>query len=523
VRAFGRFVVAFLIAAAGGAGVAKAQSAMTAEVTYLTGSSVYVGAGTRDGLRPGTRLARVGEPDSDLVLEATETTAHRAVCKVVAGSLAGLRTGEQLSYAPALQAEPGTPGAAPADRPGAWRRSGLHGRIGLRYLATRNGLEGGPDVTQPGLDLRLDGPALYGSPWNFYADVRTRRTTTTRGSGLEDELGRSRVYRLAVGYDRPEPGWRFNLGRQFSPDLANVSVFDGVSAAYDGNRWSAGAFAGTQPDPGDYGHDSALREYGAWYGLRAQPGSVRRWSFSTGVVASYEDSEINREYLFLHARYSATRLIGFLTQEIDVNRGWKKDDGEDSISPTSTFISLRFRAADSVDLLAGYDNRRNVRLYRDHVTPLTRFDDVFRRGVWAGVQATPGNHVRLGLAARTYGGGAAGSADSITVTAALTNLTSRNAFVGFRSTRYENMTLEGWLHSLEGALDLGQRVRFIVQGGVRNDESLINPLLSDEVTWYGIDLDIDLYRRLYLTIAVERSKGDFEEVGQFYGTIAYRF
>jgi hypothetical protein len=516
-------LAAALVLAVFVAGLARGEEQTEVRVTYLAGDSVYVGAGERDGLGRGATLESVGAAGSPVVLEVSEVSARRAVCTVTEGSRNAVRVGDLYRYTTAIV--PGMAGYAEEEpeRPGPWQRSGLRGRVGVRYLATRNRGDGQAEFSEPAVDLRLDGSALYGSAFNLHADVRARRTTRTLSDGSDETDNHERVYRFAVGWDRPGTGWRFAVGRQFSPDLANVSVFDGASAAYDRERWSTGLFTGSQPDGVDYGYSSDVREHGAFFQFRHRPGAARHWALTTGVVGSYEDSEINREYLFLQGRYTAGRLMGFLTQEMDVGRGWKEDAGEDSLSATSTFVSLNYRLTDAVRVHGGYDSRRNVRLYRDRVTPVTDFDDRFRRGAWLGGTVDVGKHFRVGLDGRSNRSGPAGDADAYTLKLGAHRLTSRNGSIRVRSTDYENDRLEGRLHSLDFSIDIGARVRLFVLGGVRDEESLLNPALDDSVTWYGADLDIDLGRRLYLTLSAERSDGDFEEVDLFYTTLACRF
>jgi hypothetical protein len=356
----------------------------------------------------------------------------------------------------------------------------------------------------------------------LHADVRARRTTLS-GDGRDDTDSDNRIYRLNVGYDGPGDGWRFAVGRQVSPELANVSVYDGASFAFDRRRWSAGGFTGTQPDGSDYGYSSDVREHGAFFQFRSKPGASRRWSLGTGTVASYEDSEVNREFVFVQGRYAHERLTVFATQEIDVNRSWKEDVEDDSIDPTSTFVSLNLRATDSLRLRAGYDNRRNIRLYRDVETPETEFDDDFRRGLWAAVSRDAGRHVRLGVEARTYDGGGAGDADSWSANLSVHRLTSRNFSARIRVTTYENERLEGRLYAADASLHVSTRVDVGLSGGLRDDENLINPLFDDDVSWFGVDLDVHMGRALYLTLWLERAEGDFEEVDQAHATLAWRF
>lgn len=513
-------VLAVLLLSGWLSGGALGAEAHEVQVTYLAGDSVYVAAGELDGLDRGVTLERIEGAGDPVRLEVSEAGSHRAVCTVTEGIRETVRVGDRFRYTAVVV--PGQTSLAGETGTGPWKRSGLRGRVGVRYLGTRHH-GGGADYSEPAVDLRLDSNSLFGSGFNLHADVRARRTTRTRSDGSDDTNGDERIYRLAFGWDHPGNGWRVAVGRQFSPDLANVSVFDGASTAYDRDRWSAGLFAGTQPDGSDYGFASDVREYGGFFRVGALPGAVRHWSLSTGLVGSYEDSEINREYLFLQGRYHAGRLTGFLTQEVDINRGWRSDAGESSLSSTSTFLSLRVKVTEHFRIRGGYDSRRHVRLYRDRVTPATDFDDAFRRGAWLGGSVNIGKHVRVGLDGRANRSGSAGDSNAYTLKLGARRLFARNGAVRLRSTRYENDRLEGWLHTVDLSIDVVSRLRVAVIGGVREDDSLVNSGLDDSVTWYGLELDVDLGRRLYLMLSAERSEGDYEEFDQFYATLAFRF
>jgi hypothetical protein len=404
------------------------------------------------------------------------------------------------------------------------RRAGIHGRVGVRYLVTRDGLNERADFTSPGIDARIDAPSLYGSPWSVYLDVRARRVTTTGTDGRDVDDDRNRVYRASFGWDRPGPGWRFAAGRQVAPELANVSMFDGVSAAWDGSRWSGGGFAGTQPDGADWGFSSDIAEGGGWVGVRSKSASEKRWSINAGAVASRADGEVNREFMFVQGRYGGPRITLYATQEVDINRDWKKDEaGESAVEPTSSFVLVRVRATDAIDLVGGYDNRRNVRLYRDRITPATEFDDSFRQGVWAGVRARVARYVRFGVSGRSSDGGSAGTATAFTGDVSLVQLTSAGIAVGLRATRWDNDRLEGGLYTAFFSVDPLPFLGLTVETGVRDEQSLLNSGLDDTVLWAGVDLDLELGAGFWATLSLERSEGDFEEVDQGYATIAWRF
>ena len=72
--------------------------------------------------------------------------------------------------------------------------------------------------------------------------------------------------------------------------------------------------------------------------------SRNRVTVTTGLIASYEQSEINREFLYLQTRFYGARFSLYATQEVDFNRDWKADAGEDAVSLTSTYLNLDLRA-----------------------------------------------------------------------------------------------------------------------------------------------------------------------------------
>ena len=194
-----------------------------------------------------------------------------------------------------------------------------------------------------------------------------------------------------------------------------------------------------------------------------------------------------------------------------------------STTLTSTFLSLRYRVTPAFRLLGGYDNRRNALLWEDFETPEEEFDEIWRQGIWLGADGDIGKHLRLGVNGRTNDRGPAGTSESYTLFVGAHRLTRADIAVRFRGTHFENDRNEGELYSLSASGSLGYRVRLGLSGGVRDEKSLVNPAFDDAVTWYGLDLDVDLGRRFYVMLWGEYSEGDLEDVGQLFATVAYRF
>ena len=503
-----------------------AAEPIEATITYLTSSSAYVDAGTRNGLVKGSVVSVVRDGTVVTTLEVTALSSRRAACARTQTDLE-LFVGDRVTYVP----EPHPVGAVAAERVDVpsiavpsvaetRREPRLQGRLGFRYLGFTDDSGLGENYAQPGLDVRLEASSILDQV-DVSADVRSRRTyrTLTDGTGRED--GRTRVYRL-LGRWRPSGGpVAVTVGRQVSAHLASVSIFDGVAAAYEGDRWSLGGFGGTQPGLDDYGFSDRIREYGVWLGRRGADAGAR-WSVTAGFVGSYDGNALDREYFVLQGRLNRRVVSIHATQEIDVARGWKSES-ESFLSPTSTLLGARWNVRDDLSLDGGFDTRRAVRLHRHRITPETEFDDSFRRGMWGGARFTPTAHSSLALSVRRSTGGSAGAATATTATLRLRRPSLHGVSATLRSTRYLNARAHGWLHSVTAGASPGARIHSDITVGFRNERD--PRLLSghDDLRWIALDLDARISRGWYALISAERSHGETEDNRQTHVSVVYRF
>lgn len=506
----------------------KNRPTATARVVSRSGALIYIDAGREEGLREGDRLEVLHAGSVSAVLTVSYLSSHRASC-ALKSEANGPEIGSIVRFTPhvdePVRAALQTSGAPPSSRRrGDWfRRNGLRGRVGVRYLTVRNRSAAGSDLSQPALDLRLDGNAVGGSNFDLAVDVRGRRTYTTLVNGSETSADLTRVYRMSTSWHSEEGGVRMTVGRQYSTSLSSVSIFDGMLADFGNDRWRAGVFSGTQPDLIDFGYSSLIREHGLYYELHNESRAVRRWNLVTGAVGSYTEGEINREFVFLQSRYVGPRLTFYLLQEVDYNRDWKMEFENSTLSPTSTFFNVQFRAAKSIDLRAGYDNRSRIRLYRDRVTPETMFDDDNRIGARVGLTWRSPRHYRVALDALSNQGVDTVDSNSYTVTLGAQSFTRQNMGIYTRSTQYTNAQVEGWLHSVSMGMNLGRKVHVQLGGGVRDELPLQLPAVETRLTWKNVDFDFSLGRHWYFLISAERTESELDQNDQIYSSLTYRF
>jgi len=351
-------------------------------------------------------------------------------------------------------------------------------------------------------------------------------------------------------------GHLVTLGRQFSSALAPVSLFDGATVALDKNKWGTGIFAGTQPAPVTMALSSQIREYGAYVQLHQSNSAPvdpavgpTRWALTLGGISSQDGGQLNRDFAFLQAMYTNKRFLFWATQEIDYNHGWKVDSLHEpsGLQPSNTFATVQWTVSDGVYLHGGYDNRKNVILYRDYVSPVTQFDDAFRQGVWAGVSWVPSPSWRAGFDARYSGGGATGTAMSYTALATNSSWLPLQGLITMRATAYATdatvcadavvtgtscVTMAskhgtGWLATALATINPTTALRLGLNGGYRMDNTaygaaaLFTP--TNGVTWAGVDADYLFGTSWYLLLSATYTSGGTESSTQLYTSLSYRF
>ncbi len=383
------------------------------------------------------------------------------------------------------------------------------------------GAGGAGDLKQPSVDARVDGVNLGGSGLDFGVDVRARRSTRTQSDGSLVSDNSTRIYRASLSLHDAQSHKRMTLGRQVSPTLASVSVFDGALAEATSGIWSGGLFSGTQPDPETDGFSSEILQHGLYASARSYHG-VDRKAFTLGAVTSTHRGEVNRDFLFAQADWMSKRGSAYVAQEFDWYRGWRRQPGHSAFEATSAFAFGRYDVVKGWSLRAGYDTRRNVRLWRDRETPATQFDDRYRSGGWVGSALEFGRHLHLDGDMRLRAGSESDRSNTWSVGGSLDGLTSRAVSLRSRFSLYDSDPSRSslWTMSLSAqpvsvlnvGVDAGRRVTQSFEAG-----------LTETVTWYGADGDLLIARRWFLNGSFERDQGGTNDLFQATAALSWRF
>ena len=510
-------LLAFLMAGAAAAG------ATTTKISYLAGAMVYTDVGSLDGIQSGDtlRVFRAGAPVA--LVKVAFVSTRRAACDTL-WTRGQLVVGDELRFTPhvvqvAAVVRP-TPAQGVAAALARQNRPRIRGRIGGRYLSVATD---GAGFKQPALDLRFDGYNQGAGHVDVSFDVRNRRTmrTSSTGTGVSSTEQVSRVYRALLAVRTLDSRRSFSVGRQTSASLASVSLFDGVLVQSGNNRHSFGFFSGNQPDPATFGLSHEILETGGFVEFHSLAASERRYQVSLGAISSLQGGEPNRDFLLTQGSWSTRRLTTTFTQELDINRGWKRAQGEASITPTSTFMMMRVTPVNGLGINTGFDNRRNVRLYRDRTTPADLFDDAYRQGGWLGGDLEMLKRFRLSGETRASGGADHSRSWSGNVEAF--RITSLHIAVRGRMSEFTGSSVTSRITSGGLGLDPTPLSHLEIAGGVRGTRAAPRTTFENQ-NWQSVDLDLALGRRWYVNGGFERDYGGTGgDTEQIQGGLSWRF
>ena len=504
-----------------------------ARVTFLTTVSVYIDAGTSEGLAEGSRVDVLHGGTSVAELRVAFISSHQSSCQVVSKT-ATLAVGDSVRFTPIATPGNSDSSAALAARsvpkpqvPGATARSGygrLRGRIGLYYLTVQQQDSFGGRFSQPSGDIRLTGGGLGGTPLGLVADLRTRRLVQALPGAPNSTTDQTRVYQALLYWQTPGSPLRITTGRQYAPGITSVGLIDGGAVELSQPAWDYGVFGGMSPDPISLGFSGdSLTQLGGFIRRHNRLGSLSHWSVTAGASGSYVSWHTNREFFYAQGNYQSRRLSLYAVQEIDYYRPWRRaGTNEKMLSPTSTFANVQYQVTDAVSVNAGVDNRRNVRLYYYVVNPAILFDDTFRRGVWAGASARFAGHFQIAFDARTNHDDTNGDANTYTLGLGANRLTPIGLSLRSRSTRYTIGPRQGWLNSITLGLEPFGRSSIQLTSGWRTEsDTSTAPALN--VRWLSADVDVNLTRSLFAILSAYRERGGIQAHDLLYSGLSFRF
>lgn len=380
-----------------------ASRALAAEsechVRFVSAENVYLDAGSAAGLEVGLKVRIVRGGKAVAELEVAYVAENSASCRIVS-SEGAINTGDRAVYEPVAAIAPAAPPDslvsrvrvtedAPRRRVRSPERFSGWAAIQWDHGAESADEAGGRELATDlvSLPFRLRAREL-GNGFEFQARGSLRRITRSGfGESTPASEWRNRVLEAALVREGRDLGWQLAFGRVGGRRTAAAGPFDGLAVTRRvGARTHVGAFGGFAPEWGDLGFSADDHLAGLVLEYERAGDGGRVLDVTLAAVGRYRSGEISREYLSLVTSWRDGRRLSLLqAAELDLYRGWRKDESGRSAALTSTALTGRFQATRTVALTLGYDGREPVRTWETRSLPDSLFTDAGRNGWRAGL------------------------------------------------------------------------------------------------------------------------------------------
>jgi len=172
-----------------------------------------------------------------------------------------------------------------------------------------------------------------------------------------------KIYNLSVKYDDKKNQLIF--GRKINNKISSIGAVDGIQYERQLKSLSLGLIAGSRPDYTDYSIDFNLPQIAA-YVSHTYSAPLGEMQNSFAFVEQMNNMKTDRRFLyFQHSNTLLKNLNLFSTVELDL---YKKINGksENTLSMSSTYISLNYKLLKRLRLTTSYDNRKNIIYYESY-------------------------------------------------------------------------------------------------------------------------------------------------------------
>jgi hypothetical protein len=383
------------------------QTRITAVVDYLAGASIYLAAGTDQGIVPNDTLTVFIAPDGEAVGQfvVLSATATRAVVEflgapfpVTRGATLYLQPGSiRRGAAAAVSAAAERP-----DRPARGRSPSLHGRLSLEANAFESTTEWQSNelesVTRrfatPALGLRAVAADL---PGGFSLNTNLRALYRYSDPEIIDPAGAVQVYQASLTrtFTGGVPLY-LELGRFTNPYSRFSGTWDGVLMHLGGRGLGMGFAAGFEPERGNQGVATALPKFAGFVTYDVGDGPVR---YATDVSVHHvrpTDDRLDHTYAGWSQYLRVRRLR--LGSDVQVDRNLETDK----------WVVTRLNATASLPLVPGLEVRGRVSRFQPYrFWQLSDFIGIRRDQGTVGLHFwRPGGSVSVDMGAAWLEGGA---------------------------------------------------------------------------------------------------------------------
>jgi len=345
-------------------------------VSYKTSQNIYVRFQSTDGMTTGDTLFKSENEGFDPVLVLRHVSSTSVVGVPI--DQEAVEVGDILKFKPKFQVadggqaqelvEPIVSDEPQSSKLAAEAVSGdlrtqlpnIKGRIGIAsYINYANDETDGRQHMR--YSLSLDAQRMGGSRFSADSYIIFRHQVNEWEKVRANLASALKVYNLALTYETDNL-LEISLGRKLNRHMANVGPIDGLQIQRTTVNMTIGLIGGTRPDYFDYSLNLDLLQFGGYVNHSLQTARGQLESTFAVIEQTYRSKTDRRYMYFQHSNSILQNLHFFGSLEVDLYQ--KQDDVvTHNFSPTSLYLSLRYRPNRKISFTTSFDARRNVIYY----------------------------------------------------------------------------------------------------------------------------------------------------------------
>ncbi|MFZ1082285.1 MAG: hypothetical protein WAO19_10205 [Candidatus Kryptoniota bacterium] len=352
---------------------AHAKKKIKYAITYVSGSTAYIGAGRLQGLAAGDTLQIIdteAEPITAVIIATADSSSALKIISptamVVIGDTAIISTETtepptEMAKADTSQMPMSTQIISPSAK--SQLENILSGRAAIQYYFI-SAEESKFNLSQPAGMLMLNISNLFGTGMVFSLDDQSFYDRLDNYSIFGNAVGfQHNLYQVSITRDSPDASIGYGVGRMTSHFVGGIGTFDGAQFYYRMNDFTAGVLGGAAADVPSSLNFGGTRT--AFF-LNYHSGSdfVHQYDGTIAYGLQMVSGNLDRNFIYLQNSLSlGTKLYLYETTEIDMSQ-LSNGVRETALNFSDTYFSANYYPANWLFANVGYDASRNIYLFQ---------------------------------------------------------------------------------------------------------------------------------------------------------------
>ncbi len=487
------------------------KPSLKGHISFITSNNIYVKFKNTQQIKAGDTIEVAGKPCLLVKNKSTSSVVCTSIfnCTLTKGAEVSYRNSRSNTKKKVLKKEKPKVAAVstkvkkkkinPEDR------SELRGRLSVSSYSTLSDKR--EDRHRVAARFSLDAERIQNSKFSFETYINYWKNIDK----VRTSEAFLRVYDLSVKYEA-DPTLSFVVGRKINPKASSLGAIDGLQVEKNFNNNYIGLIGGFRPDFYDFGFNSKLVEYGAYYGRKTKAKNF--YSETTiGVLEQQNNGNVDRRYAyFQHSSTIFKKLYLFSSVELD---GYSKvkETISNRFRLTNLYASVRYRFNKQINATVSYDSRKRILYYETFQTEIERIldDDVSRQGIRARINLRPTDIVNVGLSySKRFQSDRDNKSDNFYLYLGLTKVPGIGGRVSVNYNINSSNYLESNILSARYSRDFFKHklytdfyYRLVNYDYIKSNPNLNNKIITQ--SYYGANLSYDILRGLTFSVSGEYS------------------